>query len=309
MNFEQYWEATSEWILTTGAQVFLILVLAFITMRIIRVSLRKAFGAVSRGQETVEFRKRKETVQSVIRHTLNVVILGVVFMMILDKVGIDIGPILAAAGVVGLAVGFGAQDLVRDIVSGFFILVEDQIRVGDVVQLGDKGGLVEKVNLRMTVLRDLEGNVHYVRNGAIGVVTNKTKEYSRYVFDVGVAYRENVDEVMELMKKVDEELRQDPKFSRDILEPLEVFGLNEFGDSAVVVRGRTKTTPGSQWGIGREFNRRLKKVFDAKNIEIPFPHVTVYMGQDKKGEAPPLFMAGQAAKKVKKPARRPRRKR
>ncbi|MGB2959018.1 MAG: mechanosensitive ion channel family protein [Bacteroidota bacterium] len=307
MNFEQYWETASEWMLTTGAQLLLILVLALIAVRLIRVSLKKAFGAVSRGQETIESKKRTETVQSVIRHTLNVVIFGVVLMMILDKLGIDIGPILAAAGVVGLAVGFGAQDLVRDVVSGFFIIVEDQIRVGDVVQLGDKGGLVEKVNLRMTVLRDLEGNVHYVTNGSIGVVTNKTKEYSRYVFDIGVAYREDVDEVIEIMKKVDEELRQDPKFSTNILEPLEVLGLNEFGDSALVVRGRTKTTPGSQWGVGREFNRRLKKVFDAENIEIPFPHVTVYMGQDKKGEAPPLFLAGQAAKKVKKPARRSRR--
>jgi small conductance mechanosensitive channel len=268
MNFEQYWEPASQWILTTGAQILLILVLAFVILRIVKIALRKAFGAVRRGKETIEFKKRT----------------------------------------VGLAVGFGAQDLVRDVVSGFFILIEDQIRVGDVVQLGDKGGLVESVNLRMTVLRDLEGNVHYVTNGSIGTVTNKTKEFSRYVFDVGVAYREDVDEVTDIMRKVDEDMRKDPEFSPKILEPLEVLGLNEFGDSAIVVRGRTKTTPGSQWSIGREFNRRLKKAFDAKNIEIPFPHVTVYMGQDKKGDAPPLFLAGQAAKQVKKPARRrPRR--
>jgi small conductance mechanosensitive channel len=308
MNFEQYWETGSQWILTTGAQILLILVLAFIVLRVVKIALKKAFGAVHRGKETIEFKKRTETVVSVIHHILNIVVLGVVSMMVLDTLGIDIGPILAAAGVVGLAVGFGAQDLVRDVVSGFFILIEDQIRVGDVVQLGDKGGLVESVNLRMTVLRDLEGNVHYVTNGSIGTVTNKTKEYSRYVFDVGVAYREDVDEVMEIMKTVDEDMRKDSEFSPRILEPLEVLGLNEFGDSAIVVRGRTKTTPGSQWSIGREFNRRLKKAFDAKNIEIPFPHVTVYMGQDKKGEAPPLFLAGQAAKRVKKPARRrPRR--
>ncbi len=307
MNLAQYWETASQWILTTGAQILVVLVLAFVALRLIRIALRKAFGAVSRGQEAIEFRKRTETVQSVIRHALNLVILGVALMMILDKLGIDIGPILAAAGVVGLAVGFGAQDLVRDVVSGFFILVEDQLRVGDVVQLGDKGGLVEKVNLRMTVLRDLEGNVHYVRNGAIGVVTNKTKEYSRYVFDIGVAYREDVDEVMEIMKQVHDGMRKDPKFSRDILEPLEVFGLNEFGDSALVVRGRTKTAPGSQWNVAREFNRRLKKEFDKKNVEIPFPHMTLYMGQDKKGEAPPLFLAGPEAGKVKKSVRRQRR--
>jgi small conductance mechanosensitive channel len=209
-------------------------------------------------------------------------------MMILEKLGIQIGPILAAAGVLGLAVGFGAQKLVEDVISGFFILLEDQIRVNDVVVISGTGGLVEKVNLRMVVLRDLAGNVHYIRNGSIGTVTNMTKEYSRYVFDIGVAYREDTDEVVEVIKKVDEEMRADSGFKDLILEPIEILGVDKFADSAVIIKARTKTKPVQQWAVGREFNRRLKKKFDELGIEIPFPHTTLYMGQDKNGNSPAL---------------------
>jgi small conductance mechanosensitive channel len=216
-------------------------------------------------------------------------------MMVMNEIGIAIGPILAAAGIVGLAVGFGAQNLVQDVISGFFILMEDQIRVGDVIQTAGKGGLVEKVNLRMTVLRDLAGNVHFIRNGKIDIVTNMTKDFSRFVFEIGVAYREDVDEVIEVIKKVDEELRNDPAYSHDILEPIEVLGLDQFADSALIIKARTKTVPIQQWRIGREFNRRLKKKFDELNIEIPFPHRTVYMGQDKQGQAPALHVKKDAS--------------
>ncbi len=215
-------------------------------------------------------------------------IIVVAVLMVLKELGVDIGPVLAAAGVVGIAVGFGAQQLVKDIINGFFILLDDQIRVGDVVQIADKGGLVENVNLRMITLRDLAGNVHFVRNGEITVVTNMTKEYSRYVFDIGVAYRENVDEVIEVIKLVDETLRNDMAYKYDILEPIEILGLDKFGDSAIIIKARTKTKPIRQWAVGREFNRRLKMKFDELNIEIPFPHTTLYMGQDKDGSAPPM---------------------
>jgi small-conductance mechanosensitive channel len=209
--------------------------------------------------------------------------------MILAELDIQIGPVLAAAGVVRLAVGFGAQHLVQDVISGFFILLDDEIRVGDMVQIADKSGSVERLNLRMVVLRDLSGNVHYVRNGKIDVVTNMTKDYSRYVFDIGVAYREDVDEVIKVIQQVDEELRNDPAFGPDILEPMEILGLDQFAESAIIIKARTK--PIKQWNVAREFNRRLKKTFDEKDIEIPFPHVTLYMGQDKTGEAAPLNVA------------------
>ena len=228
-----------------------------------------------------------------VSYLLSVTIILVGAIMILGEFDIKIGPILAAAGIVGVAVGFGAQHLVRDVITGFFILLDDQIRVGDVVQIAGKGGLVEKISLRLTVLRDLAGNVHYVRNGEIDVVTNMTKEYSRYVFDIGVAYREDVDEVIETVKQVDEELRNDPEYAQDILEPIEILGLDQFADSAVVIKARTKTKPIKQWAVGREFNRRLKKRFDEKDIEIPFPHVTLYMGQDKDGQAAPMNVSMQ----------------
>ncbi len=188
----------------------------------------------------------------------------------------------------GVAVGFGAQQLVRDIINGFFILLDDQIRVGDVVDIAGKSGLVETVNLRMTTLRDAGGNVHFVRNGEITVVTNMTKEFSRYVFDIGVAYRENVDEVIRVIQLVDEDMRRDPVFQQDILEPIEVLGLDKFADSAVIIKARTKTRPLRQWAVGREFNRRLKMKFDEMGIEIPFPHMTLYAGVGKDGTAPSL---------------------
>jgi len=144
------------------------------------------------------------------------------------------------------------------------------------------------INLKMTILRDWSGNVHYIPNGTIDVVTNMTKDFSRYMFEIGVAYRENVDEVIDVIKEVDKELRNDPDFKEDILEPIEIFGLDKFADSALIIKARTTTKPLKQWRIGREFNRRLKKKFDEEDIEIPFPHTTLYIGQDKKGDAAPL---------------------
>jgi small conductance mechanosensitive channel len=226
----------------------------------------------------------------VVRYTVQIVIWAVAVMMTLGALGIDIGPVLAAAGVLGLAVGFGAQSLVQDVISGFFILLEDQVRVGDVVEIAGKGGVVERLNLRMVVLRDLAGNVHYVRNNQIDVVTNLTKEFSYYVFDIGVAYRENVDEVIEVIRRVGAELREDPEYAEEILDDLEVLGVDQLGDSAVVIKARLKTQPIKQWRVGREYNRRLKAAFDAEGIEIPFPHMTVYMGEDKDGEAPPMHV-------------------
>lgn len=276
------------WALTGGIRILAIILLTFIALKIASILSHRLVLVLGSRNEDIEQQKRSETLGSVTRNALRIVILTTMSMMVMKEVGIEIGPILAAAGVVGLAVGFGAQNLVQDIISGFFILMEDQIRVGDVIQTAGKGGLVEKVNLRMTVLRDVSGNVHFIRNGSIDIVTNMTKDFSRYVFDIGVAYRENVDEVIEVIKMVDEDLRSDPEFGKDILEPIEILGLDRFDDSAVIIRARTKTRPIEQWRVGREFNRRLKMKFDELGIEIPFPHRTVYMGQDKDGSAPPL---------------------
>jgi len=286
IDIEDYLNKTGEWFLTNGIRIVLIGILTLILLKVIGVITAKIGMLLGQKKADLEYEKRAATLSGVIRWVLRVGVMAVAFIMLLGEFGVNVGPVIAAAGVIGLAVGFGAQNLVQDFISGFFLLLEDQIRVGDVVQINDKGGLVEQINLRMVILRDLAGNVHFIRNGKIDVVTNMTKDYSRYVFNVGVAYREDVDEVMRVLKELDEELRNDPEFKDDILQPIEIMGLDSFGDSAIVIKARTTTKPIKQWRIGREFNRRMKRKFDELDIEIPFPHQTIYFGQAKDGTAP-----------------------
>jgi small-conductance mechanosensitive channel len=291
MNTQAIIQPILQWLIDHGPKLLVIIVLTFVSLKIARILSDRIFGTVKKGIKEAEMQKRADTLSSLIRYLSGITILLVSTIMILGEFGIQIGPILAAAGIVGVAVGFGSQQLVQDVISGFFILMEDQIRVGDVVNVAGKGGVVEKVNLRMVVLRDMAGNVHYIRNGHIDVVTNMTKEYSHYVFDIGIAYRENVDDVIEIVKAVGADIRKDPDFAEDILDDIEVLGLDQFADSAIIIKARIKTKPIKQWRVGREFNRRLKKAFDERNIEIPFPHMTVYMGQDRAGQAPPLHVS------------------
>lgn len=290
MNIENYLQQVGSWFLSSGLKIFLIIIGTLIVIKSAQIFSTRLFETIilRKRKEDDEFKKRTDTLNSILRYVINISIVVIAVVMIMGELGIEIGPILAAAGVLGLAVGFGAQSLVKDIISGFFIFLEDQIRVGDVVQIAGKAGIVERLNLKMTILRDLAGNVHFVPNGEIAVVTNMTKGFSRYLFKIGVAYREDVDEVMDVMKEVDEELRNDPDFQNDILQPLEIFGLDEFADSALIIKARTTTKPIKQWRVAREFNRRLKKKFDERNIEIPFPHQTVYIGKDKHDQSPPL---------------------
>lgn len=294
---EEYMSNLGEWVIGTGLRIVLIGFLTIIAMKVASLVADRLFAFLTKSSDKIEAKKRADTLKSIVLNTLKILIFAISLMMILKELGIEIGPILAAAGVVGLAVGFGAQKLVEDVLSGFFILIEDQIRVGDVVQIAGVGGLVEKITLRMVILRDLGGNVHFVRNGQINIVTNMTKEYSRYVFDIGVAYREDVDEVIEIIKKVDEDMRNDEIFKSDILAPMEILGLDKFGDSAIVIKTRTMTRPIKQWGVAREFNKRLKKAFDENNIEIPFPHRTLYFGVDKDGSSPEARVALKPEKK------------
>lgn len=284
-------QKTISWLLTSGVHIIFVLVISWVAFMLAKVVSNRLVQFAVRQNDDIEFQKRTNTLGAIVRYVATFAIIAITVIMILKEFGIEIGPILAAAGIVGLAVGFGAQSLVKDVISGFFILLEDQIRVGDVVNIAGKGGTVEKVNLRTTILRDLSGNVHYVPNGHIDVVTNMTKEYSRYVFDIRIAYRENVDEVIEIIKSIDEEMRNDPEFKEDIIEPVEILGLDQFADSSIIVKARTTTLPVKQWRVGREFNKRLKKKFDELGIEIPFPRVTIYMGQDKEGKSPPLRIA------------------
>ncbi len=285
-----FWEtfATSlaGWIITELPAIIILFVLLLIALRVSSFMLRKLKKILNSktvyqtDEPNLEVEKRLNTLMGIVRKGVAIIIWAIFIMIFLGKINIDIAPILAGAGIIGLAVGFGAQELVRDFISGFFILLENQVRTGDVAIINGTGGLVEKIELRTITLRDLSGVVHVFQNGKINSVSNMTKEWSAMVFDIGVAYKEDLDQVMKIMKEVAEDLRKDSNFKDLILEPMEIFGLDSFGDSALVVKGRIKTKPIQQWTVGREYRKRLKIAFDKQNIEIPFPHRTIYWGEE-----------------------------
>lgn len=280
--------------LQIGLTILLILVLASILKRLARRALGRVFDHLADTGDS-ESVKRYGTLQQIAHYAINVAMTLLTVMLVLDQLGISIAPILAAAGVLGLAVGFGAQSLVKDYFTGLFLLLEDQVRQGDVVEIAGKAGKVEKMTLRYILLRDYEGATHTIPNGMIDTVTNRSRDYAYAVIDVGVAYREDVDEVFEIMRQEGAALRADPAYSKLITEDLEIAGVDQLADSSVMLRGRFKVLTLEQWGIRRAYLYRLKKAFDARGIEIPFPHLTVYQGELKDGSAPPLRMVQGSA--------------
>lgn len=277
---------TMTWLITVLPRLLLILIIAAVVVRLVNVLLKRlrpvVVGRLQKGgmEDDGELDKRLDTLFGILRSVIKVIIWLILAMLILKQLGIDVAPLIAGAGIIGLAVGFGAQELVRDFISGFFMLLENQVRAGDVAIVNGTGGLVESVGLRTIVLRDLSGTVHIFQNGKINTMSNMTKEWSAIVFDIGVAYKEDVDRVMKVMSAVDDDLRKDESFGSLILQPMEIFGVDGFGDSAVVIKGRIKTKPIQQWAVGREYRRRLKIAFDREGIEIPFPHRTIYWGNE-----------------------------
>ena len=269
-----------DWFSNHGISVILIIVGTWVVRKVVRVAISR-FQARFKAEGVVasEAEKTAQTLGAVLRTTLGIIIYAAAIMMIATEFGFDNAPLIAGAGIGALAIGFGAQTLVKDFINGFIILLENQIRVGDVVQVAGNAGLVESVNLRYTRLRDLEGRVHIIPNGSIEVATNFTREWSRALIEIGVAYKEDIDRVISILQEVAEDLRKDPVFSRYILEPLTVLGLDSFGDSSVNIKIFFKTLPLKQWDVAREYRKRVKKTFDEKGIEIPFPHRTIYMGE------------------------------
>jgi small conductance mechanosensitive channel len=271
-------------IFEASLRLVLIGIVAYVAIRAVRFGLHKleTFLLTMRKDEDknrLDAEKRVKTLTGLLRTICLTLLWVVAVVMTLDQVGLDITPILASAGIVGLAVGFGAQNLVRDIISGFFMILENQVRIGDVAVVNGTGGLVEAISFRTITLRDLTGTVHIFPNGTITTLSNMTKDWSFYVMDIGVAYKEDTDHVSAVMKEVGKALQEDPEIGPKILEPIEILGVDQFGDSAVVIKARLKTLPIEQWAVGREYRRRLKKAFDEKRIEIPFPHRTLYMGE------------------------------
>ncbi len=274
----------------TLVRIALIVLVAWIVMALLQRAIRLFRQRIAARLDDREAVKRAETLGRVFRYIVAVVVSLVAGMLVLSELGISLAPILGAAGVAGVAIGFGAQSLVKDFFSGFFILFEDQIRKGDVVQAAGHAGLVEEITLRHTRLRDYDGNVHYVPNGMIDSVVNMSRGFAQAVMDIGVAYREDTDEVYKVMREVAARMREDKLFGPRILDDLEIAGVDKWDDSAVVIRCRFKVVALEQWGVRREYLTRLKKAFDAAGIEIPFPHLTIYAGQDKAGNAPPFIL-------------------
>ena len=276
-----------ETVLARGALIALVIVAGLALIRLSNATVLSLLRPrVLDRVRSREAGRKLQTLAPLAQTSVKLLVVLVGSLLILQLVGVETGPLLAGVGIFGLAVGFAAQSLIKDVINGLFILTEGSVDAGDVVNVGGVSGLVEKVTLRSVRLRDLSGNVHFVPNSTIDHVENMTKDYSRYLLDVGVGYREDTDEVVSIMKEVDEAMRQDPQYGRDMLEPIEILGVDRFEDSAVIVRGRLKTRPIKQWSIGREFNRRLKKAFDERGIEIPFPHRTIYWGETKQGQSP-----------------------
>jgi len=272
---ENWLKDPGKWIAMLGVVGLALVLLATAAIpRIIERSVQR-----SRGDQTEEeLSKRSDTLSGVLVASLQAVILAVVAFMMLDKMGLNIAPVIAGVGVVGIAIGFGAQSLVKDIISGLFILLENQYRKGDVVKIADASGLVEDINLRRTLLRDMDGVVHSVPNGEIRVASNLTKGWSRVNLNIGVGYGTNLEKAIAVINRVGKELSEDPAWSAQILRPPQVLRVDNLGDSAIDIKILGDTKPMQQWAVTGELRLRLKKAFDEENIEIPWPHTKVYFG-------------------------------
>lgn len=270
----------------SGFRILVILVGAWVLIAVAQRAIRLLRMRIASRLDDRESVKRAETLGRVFRYLAAVVISVLAGMLVLSELGVSVAPILGAAGVVGLAVGFGAQSLVKDYFTGFFLLLENQIRQGDVVKLGEHAGLVEEVTLRYVQLRDYDGHVHYVPNGMITSVINMARGHAQAVVDVGVGYRADLDQVMAVMHEVAAELRGDPAHADRILGDLEMAGVERWADSAVVLRARFRVAPLEQWTVRREYLRRLKRAFDAAGIEIPFPQLSLHVASLAGASAP-----------------------
>lgn len=291
-------EINGKWILEKAIAVSIIILIGLGVYLTISIGYRKFNRFISDKDAIRESDStlRLKTILSLGYWLATIATVGLVGYMILREFGVDVAPLLAGMGIVGLAFGFGGQYLIRDIISGIFILLEDQYHINHVVKIGDLAGLVEKINLRVTILRDLEGRAIFIPNGEIKSVINFTKEWSRALFNVGVAYKENVDHVMEVIKQLGAEMKNDEHFGQLILDDLHMLGVDSFGDSQVTIKFYIKTIPIKQWEVAREFNRRLKNKFDELGIEIPFPHRTLYLGAGSDNDSVKKFFEAQANK-------------
>lgn len=294
-------EALGRWAAQSGLRVGLILLMAWLVTHVTGLVAARLEASLDDATtvDVIERAKRARTIGKLLQNTVFVLVSIIATLMVLREFSVDITPILTGAGIVGLAVGFGAQTLVKDVISGFFIILENQVRVGDVANIDGTGGAVERITLRTIILRDMAGAVHVIPNGSIQRLSNLTKDFSFYVTSVSVAYREDTDRVAKVLVSVAEGMLEDPSFAPFMLGPLEVLGVDRFSESSVDIKVRLKTVPIKQWVVGREFLRRLKQAFDREGIEIPFPYRNLVLSQ-------PLPVAPQDMPGTPEDARPPR---
>jgi small conductance mechanosensitive channel len=278
----------SKWSYQKGLPLLATVVLCYALIRITGLLVTRFEHELNRGTslDAIERAKRARTLGSVINKIVTIALSSAALLMVLTAFGLNIAPVLTGAGILGLAVGFGAQTLVRDIISGFFLILEDQVRVGDVAAINGTGGLVESINLRTIVLRDAEGTVHVFPNGAIQTLANRSKDFSYYVIDLGISYREDPDRVAAVLRQLGAEMQADPAYAPWILAPVEIQGIDSFGDWSMILKMRIKTVPLKQWEVGREFRKRLRRRFEKEGIEIPFPERVVTVRDDDDKSAP-----------------------
>ena len=283
------WENIGSWFLEHGITILIILLLSYITYRVIRVAIPRLVdrsvtvrGKKRRAKE--ELAKRSQTLGRFLTGVAGIILIFITLLMILSELTIEIGPILVSAGVLGIAVGFGAQSLIKDYLNGLFIILEDQYNKGDVAKIAGLIGLVVDVNLRRTVLRDLDGIVHSIPNGQITTTSNYTRDWARVNLDVSVGYGEDLDRVMAVINRVGKELAEDEYFGKLIRSAPQALRVNKFGDSGIDIKILGETQPIKQWEVTGELRKRLKKAFDEEGIEIPWPHVKLYFGESQSGK-------------------------
>lgn len=285
-NWTSVWDRIGNdlmtWLVNNGPEVLALIFFFVASMALVKWIISRFQNYMYKAYEArgdLEGKKRIITLSELLRTSLKVVISVIFTLALLSQFGVKITPLLAGAGIAGLAIGFGAQELVRDVISGFFMILENQIRVGDLVNINGTGGLVERIEIRTVTLRDYAGIVHIFQNGKISSLSNLSMEWSAVVFNIGVAYKEDTDQVMEIIEEVGAETQKDETVGQNIIAPIEIAGLDRFGESEIVIRARLKTKPGTQFATGRLFRKQLKKAFDEHGIEIPFPHRTIYWGE------------------------------
>jgi small conductance mechanosensitive channel len=279
-------QTITAWLTTSGIKIIGIVIGLVILSQISRWSVKWVERLIPEKDplHAAEVKKRAQTLGNTLRDALWVVFSFVALLMILGELGIQLGPLLATAGIGALAIGFGAQSLVKDVINGFFIILENQYRIGDAIDVAGVSGLVESLTLRRTVLRDLEGRVHIVPNGEIKIVSNLSKEWARSVLDIGISYREDLDRIIALLSRIGKEMESDERFKEVLLEPVQILGVERLGESQLVIRMAVKTAPLKQWEVSRELRKRIKNRFDEEGIQTPYPHRILFWGEPQEKE-------------------------